>query len=214
MKVFIYGDPDILVNYRSVIRHLHSKPIVSRDLKQAEDCTHLVLAGGGDILPSLYGQDEICCRQIDVRRDKDELALTSFFYSMNRPILGICRGIQVLNVYFGGDLHQDIATADRHAYQPRLGGDQVHRIHAAAGSFLYSLYGASFNVNSAHHQAAATLGQGLQIAAKGSDGVIEALQHKTKPVYGVQFHPERMCLNLQRDDTVDGYALFTFFLSL
>ena len=130
-----------------------------------------------------------------------------------KPILGICRGIQLLNVALGGDLIQDLSP-DIRLFHSREGQDLVHPVRCEADSFLHRLYGPLFPVNSSHHQAVGRLGEGLRAVAWSEGGVAEALELPGRPVLGVQFHPERMAFGRRRPDTVDGAPLFAYFLSL
>ena len=173
----------------------------------------LLLTGGGDMDPALFGQEDRGSRDIDRDRDRAELALLDAFCGAGKPVLAICRGLQVVNVWAGGDLIQDLCPAllPRHR-QAR--GDQVHRIWAGKGTLLHRLYGPSFPVNSSHHQAVGRLGRGLRAAGWARDGVVESLEHDRLPLICVQFHPERMTGPLARRDTVNGGDIFRAFLEL
>lgn len=212
-KILIYGDEFILKNYKEAISCCGAIPCFRQDSRVTTGYDGLLLAGGGDVHPALYHQDITHCNQIEPQRDLDELHLIHFFKKRKLPILGICRGIQVINVAFGGTLLQDIPTADLHCYKPAT-GDQIHPISAAKDDFLYRLYGSEFTVNSAHHQGIDRLGDQLQVSAFSEDGVIEAISCTRLPIYGVQFHPERMSFSHKRNDTVDGRFMIEFFLSL
>ncbi len=173
----------------------------------------LILCGGGDIHPKFYGKeiDGSHEERIDISRDECEFSLISEFINKGKPILGICRGHQVLNVYFGGDMIQHITTWEDHKRE----SDAVHLAKTENTSFLSDLYGESFYINSMHHQAVRNLGKGLKVTLRSSpDEVIEALEHESLPVFGVQFHPERMCAEKKRTDTVDGIHIFKYFLDL
>ena len=165
----------------------------------------LILAGGGDMEPSLYGQENRLSDSIDADRDRTELALLDAFASAEKPVLGICRGHQVVNVWAGGDLIQDLGKQNE-AHR-RTESDRVHRVCARDG-LLKKLYGDSFATNSAHHQAVGTVGAGLTVTACSTDGVIEAMEHETLPIFTFQFHPERM----NSGETVDGSAVFRWFV--
>ena len=169
----------------------------------------LLLCGGNDISPSYYGQKIDGAYNLDQRRDETELELTRNFIDTGKPIFGICRGHQLLNVALGGTLIQNLTNADFHRAQN--GADNVHKIKSEG--FLNEIYNGSFNVNSAHHQGIDKLGKGL-IASAWCENVIEAIQHSSKPYIGVQFHPERMCLKNTRGDTVDGIKIFEYFMEL
>lgn len=212
-KVFIWGDPVILKNYAAALSACGAQAVFAADAQQAENCDALLLAGGGDMHPSYYGQPMLCCNGMDLHRDQEEFFLVKHFMQTNRPILGICRGIQVLNVVLGGTLSQDIPSSGAHKYREDT-GDQVHPVSAPSGSFLHDLYGGEFSVNSAHHQAVLAPAADLAVCTVSNDGVIEGLQWPQRKLYGVQFHPERMAFAHRREDTVDGSKIFGFFLSL
>lgn len=173
------------------------------------DYDGLLLCGGNDIFPLHYGQELNGALDFDKERDIAELELTKAFIDTGKPILGICRGMQLLNVALGGTLIQDLPLS--HLHRSHNGIDSVHSLRASG--ILSQLYGTEFNVNSAHHQALNAIGRGLIITATSGD-VIEAVEHKAKPYLGVQFHPERMCLKNRRLDTVDGIEIFKYFIEL
>lgn len=173
----------------------------------------LILAGGDDMDPALFAQADQGSRGVDRARDEAELALLDAFFGAGKPVLAICRGHQVVNVWLGGDLIQDLGP-DLVPFHQKEDGDQVHLIRTEEGTLLRRLYGPVFSVNSSHHQGLGRLGQGLRKAAQSEGGVVEAAQHQTLPLISVQFHPERMTGALVRPDTVDGGAVFQAFLEL
>lgn len=173
----------------------------------------LVLAGGADMDPALFGQENQGSRGIDRARDEAELALLDAFCGANRPVLAICRGHQVVNVWLGGSLTQDLGP-DLLPFHQKEEGDQVHLVRAGEETLLRRLYGPVFPVNSSHHQALGQLGRGLVVTAWSEGGVAEAVEHETLPLISVQFHPERMTGELARPDTVDGGKIFRAFLEL
>lgn len=212
INIFVYGDREKMKNYANALEGCGAQGIFSLDISQAINCHGLLLPGGGDIDPARYGQIPAGSEDPDLQRDAAEIRLVSEFISWGRPILGICRGIQMLNVALGGDLIQDIPTAADHRHDPAA-GDRTHKVTAVKGSFLYSIYGEEFSVNSAHHQALGRIAPGLQLAARSQgDEVVEAVEWPEKHIYGVQWHPERMSFALRRQDTVDGRYIFEFFL--
>jgi putative glutamine amidotransferase len=156
------------------------------------------LAGGVDIDPSCYGQEpHPSLGKVDPPRDRVELTLTRWALTDGRPILGICRGVQTLNVACGGTLWQDIGAqvpgALDHRNQP---GDPygrlTHSVSLESGSRLEKLMEIEeMRVNSLHHQAPREPGRGLRAIAWASDGIIEGLEGKGDSwVVGVQWHPE------------------------
>ena len=171
-----------------------------------ENADVLLLPGGGDMHPRLYGQAIDGSEDIDEARDEHELALIDDFLRVGRPVLGICRGLQVLNVYFGGTLRQHIE-----GHSQIDGHDRLHPV-CAEGGLLRPLYDPRFAVNSAHHQAVDTLGTGLKVLARADDGTVEAVGHRTLPVFAVQWHPERLCGAFARPESADGARLLTALL--
>lgn len=128
------------------------------------------------------------------------------FTALGKPVLGICRGMQTINVFFGGDLVQDWP-----GHSAIEGVDRLHSVQNAP-SFLRELYGERCMVNSCHHQIIGRLGTGLEVLQRAEDGVVEAFRHKTLPVWGIQWHPERLTADCQTG-TVDGLAVYRAFLS-
>lgn len=158
----------------------------------------LILAGGSDINPYLYGEDfKEGIGLVSPERDEGEMMVLKEFLNTNKPILGICRGLQLLNVYFGGTLFQDLKYSNlnilKHSqdFYPDL---PTHKVYIEdKDNILYSLYGDSIDTNTFHHQAINKLGNKLSILAKSSDGIIEAIQMKEHNfLYAVQWHPEMM----------------------
>ena len=172
----------------------------------------LVLCGGSDIHPSRYGEEVDGSVDMDVPRDEAEFALLKAYLEAGKPILGICRGHQLMNVYFGGSLYQDMSQAQWHDQVNDK--DSVHPITALPDSVLGKLYGQEFPVNSAHHQAVKKLGDGLRATAYWNGEVVEAMEHTQYPILGVQWHPERMCFRNQREDTVSGADFLQYFVEL
>ncbi len=125
------------------------------------------------------------------------------------PVLGICKGLQIINVGLGGTLYQDMPTARLHRYAE---GDQYHATVIREGSWLYGLYGACAVVNSAHHQSIRTLGRGLcAVQHCPLDGCIEAVSHRELPILGVQWHPERL---QEGRAGICGAKVLDYFISL
>lgn len=179
----------------------------------------LILCGGNDIDPKYYHQGLNGSVNIDTQRDTVEFALLKAFVDAGKPILGICRGYQLINVFFGGTLHQDIPEKHLHINHQDLAAAQciadiVHGITAKENSILHKLYGPTFVVNSSHHQAIDRLGDGLIATAYWNDTYIEAFEHSSRQIYGVQWHPERMCVTPKREGTMDGSKFFDWFLNV
>ena len=157
----------------------------------------LLLSGGADINPILMGEDPVpALHGINNERDAFELALTRLAYNRQVPMLGICRGIQVLAAALGGTVMQDIATAMPHSTlvkhsQDADRGVATHFVTAEADSVVGRLLGTRFAVNSFHHQAVGEPGPHFRVTARSTDGVVEAIESTDmKSIIGVQWHPE------------------------
>ncbi len=213
-RILISGPEGSRINYENAIRQAGGEPC-SFYLPPVDDSYDaLLLGGGGDILPSYFGQEDEGSYDIDPERDKIELELTECYIRAGKPILGICRGHQVLNVVLGGDIIQDIGDELRPFHTPGdLPTDQIHTVCSAEGSFLRELYGLIFPVNSYHHQAVGKIGTGLQAVAWTESGLVEAFQHETLPIRSMQWHPERMSYEKRRMDTVDGAPIFDWLIA-
>lgn len=200
-------------NYYDAFEACGAKITKQLDDINIDDYDALLLPGGGDINPKCYGQDNTDSTWIDDELDEKQLKALDLFVKNKKPVLGICRGHQLINVYFNGTLFQDIKEKKDHT-QPQDYVDNENDIIAVKGSFLEQLYGEEFRSNSSHHQAIDKLGEGLEIVARCKDGVVEATKHKTLPIITVQFHPERMCLKHKKENIVDGIEIIKYFLNM
>jgi putative glutamine amidotransferase len=171
----------------------------------AEVVDALLLTGGPDISPARYGHPrDPRSHQADELRDEFELALIGAAHAAGLPILGVCRGMQMINIAFGGTLAQHV---EGHLLTDGA-ADPVQPITVEAGSRLHAAFpDPVLAVNSLHHQAVATIGEDLTAAARALDGTVEALEHVSAPILGVQWHPEKLA-----DDTTQN-ALMTWLLS-
>ena len=170
-KIYLYGTSGQYGNYLAALTEAGAEPVLSRDLFRACGCDGLLLPGGGDIGVTLEATDGFLIRS---------------FADSGRPILGICRGMQALNVLFGGTLHTSIP-----------GHQQL---------------GPAPLVNSNHHQAVRVLGEELCLLQQAADGTIEGFCHETLPILGVQWHPERQSGARLRADAVDAGPLLRYFV--
>ncbi|HEX8983559.1 MAG TPA: gamma-glutamyl-gamma-aminobutyrate hydrolase family protein [Ktedonobacterales bacterium] len=159
----------------------------------------LVLAGGADVDPAHYGeQRSSACGDVEPERDELELTLTRMALSRDLPTLGICRGMQVMNVACGGSLYQDIPTERPDAQvhdQHHLGRNHLaHSIHVERESRLGAILGVTeTRVNSLHHQAVDRTGTGLRIVARAEDGLPEGIEAPDRRfAVAVQYHPEEL----------------------
>ena len=206
--LFVYGRRESYQNYTVAMTAVGGLLRFSLEIGEAEGCDGLLLPGGGDLEPWRYGQGNTASRGLEPERDRAELDLLGQFTAAGRPVLGICRGLQTVNVFFGGTLIQDLpghrAVGER---------DRLHVVSTAPDP-LGRLWGKRPVVNSAHHQAVDRLGEGLETIAWAESGFPEALIHTQRPVLGVQFHPERMSFDQRRGDAVDGAPIFQYFMDL
>ena len=160
---------------------------------QVQAIDGLVLSGGDDVSPLLFGEEpHHGIGRVDRSRDVWEIALSRMAVREEKPILGICRGMQAMNVAFGGDVYQDIASrTDTICHQQTSAhGTTWHTVHVSQGSRLRELFGEMIAVNSYHHQAVRRIADGLTVVATSSDGVTEAIEGREKWLVGVQWHPE------------------------
>lgn len=159
-------------------------------------CSGLLVTGGQDVDPARYGQEPLpACGKPDLELDGMESLLLDWAMEQDIPVLAVCRGIQMLNTYFGGTLYQDLPTQRpspiNHSQEPPY--DQpVHWVTVAEGSFLAGLTGAGeLQVNSFHHQAVDKVAPGFVVDALSEDGLVEAIHLPEKRfVLGLQWHPE------------------------
>ena len=158
----------------------------------------LVLSGGLDINPRYYGEEILpCCGPIVPDFDRMEMALIHKTIAAGKPILGICRGLQILNVALGGTLYQDLQTQCEGVFlhdQKMQRYETSHTIRIEPDSVLYRCMGKeTLEVNSLHHQAIKTVAPELRVTAVAPDGTVEAVEHRTAPhVFAVQYHPEEL----------------------
>ena len=204
------GKPDaeqvtINQNYLEAVRHAGGIPLILPVDASEEElsllisrCDGMVLTGGADIDPRLYGE-EILNDSVSLApvRDRGEKRLCALAEARGIPLLGICRGVQYLNVYYGGDLYQDIPSQlqtdiSHRQTEPRFSFS--HDVKVLPGTPLHNLVGKDrMRANSFHHQSVKDLGQGLSVMALSDDGIIEALfLEGSQYLRAYQWHPERL----------------------
>ena len=160
-------------------------------VQDALTCDGLLLPGGGDMDPKFYGQARIpACGEPNLLRDAAEPLLLRAFLAADKPVLGICRGIQVINAVLGGDLYQDIKPFEHLPHNDHWA--KVHTVTVRRGTLLSRILGQdTVLVNSQHHQAADRGAPGFTLAALSEDGIVEAIEKPdARFCLGVQWHPE------------------------
>lgn len=210
IKAVIAGRPQFTSNYEKALHSLGIEAYTSLTLGIIKNYDVLILPGGGDINPSLFREKDKGSRDIDTELDIWQIHALDFFVKHRKPVMGICKGMQLINIYFGGTLIQHLETADIHAYN---NGDRIHMSRTLPHSVLNNLYGDYCLINSAHHQGIDKTGKGLRVTQIAADDVIEGIEHTAMPIIGVQWHPERLMDTDTKRATVDGSLIFHEFLS-
>jgi putative glutamine amidotransferase len=165
----------------------------------ASKCDGIILSGGEDVHPRYYNKPEYetYCHEINERRDEFEFSVLEQVVTHQLPLLGICRGLQVANVFFKGTLVPDIPSFGKFNHSRYADADRYHTIEVDVTSELYKITGtAKGEINSAHHQSAEHIGKGLVANSISVDGIVEGIERQKsegKPFLQlVQWHPERM----------------------
>lgn len=170
-------------------------------------CDGLCIPGGDDVNPILYSEENTFSKPIDESIEQLDLGSIDIMVKLNKPIFGICRGCQILNVAFGGTLYQDInhqlPTTINHSYsfihQKPLNG---HLIKIVNNTVLSELLDDNIEVNTYHHQSIKDLAKKFKVSAYSEDGVIEAIESEN--ILAVQWHPERM-ISLEKAQNLFNY---------
>lgn len=205
--IAIVGRTKDTVNYENAMRTLEVPFITTLSVGEAESATHLLLPGGGDITPAFFGQLNCGSRNIDTELDILQIQAFSSFMTQKKPILGICKGLQLINIQLGGTITQHIDTASTHMWEGRDKQHYVYHSGVNRTDFFYQLYGTGATVNSAHHQAIDLLGRSLSPVCRAGDNVIEGIMHTSLPIIAVQWHPERMM-------DMGGEELLSYFINM
>lgn len=179
-----------------VLPCIANEEVIEEQLKNLDG---IIFSGGEDCLPLIYGEETLSkCGKITPERDEADIMFLKKALELRIPILGICRGTQVLNVILGGSLYQDLSYMEKDVFlkhQQELNQAQAsHKVQIEKDSFLSDIFGEEAWVNSFHHQAVKELASCFRVTAKSSDGVIEAYESLCEEHFmlGVQWHPEMM----------------------
>jgi putative glutamine amidotransferase len=218
LKVIIgITDCSKYVNYQKWMEGAGASAIRLSDLANNVDdlkkCDGIVLSGGEDVHPRFYNKPEYLpyCDEINEKRDEFEWRVLEYVEQNKLPLLGICRGLQMANVFFGGTLLPDIPSFGKFNHSKSPEADRHHVVQVDANSQLHQIVKTSVGeINSAHHQSADLAGRGLVSNAISPDGVIEGMERKNVNagpfLMLVQWHPERMkdqqsafCENIRRE---------------
>lgn len=201
--------------YSSAIYIAGGLPFIAPEVAASElgeICDGLLLTGGADVEPELYGEEQLNDTvHTDPERTAYEKQLAEIFLAQNKPILTICRGVQVLNCIMGGDVYQDLVEQYGVVHMNRL---IRHNVTAEKGSILCNIFGERFRTNSTHHEAIRKLAPGFKVTARSDEGIIEAVEHETRPIFGTQFHPERLTGSGWDDRTPDFAPYFKYYVDL
>ncbi|MBI2618638.1 MAG: gamma-glutamyl-gamma-aminobutyrate hydrolase family protein [Ignavibacteriales bacterium] len=170
-----------------------------KNAEAVKEMDGLILSGGGDVHPALYGREDAVdqVEEVNEMRDSFEFGVIERALEAEIPILGICRGMQIMNVYLGGSLIVDLPVSGYRSHVERDGIDHRHPLIVVPHTLLETITGKGpKKVSSIHHQAVDRMGKGLMVSAKSDDGVIEAMEWILKDrmpfLLLVQWHPERM----------------------
>ncbi len=206
-----YYKTSICIDYSKSIVEAGGIPVVLPTLTSREDIKAqldildgIILAGGGDLSPRYYGEDYFKgIGETSVERDENEWIIMEEFIKTNKPILGICRGMQLINIFLGGDLYQDDRYIEGNLLShkqetlPDLG---THRVRFEKECILSEVLGKETYTNSFHHQFVRSVGKGLKVTGRAIDGIVESIEGENhKFLVGVQWHPEMMAARGNED---------------
>lgn len=192
------------IEYILALKNCGAKVKFIKKTDEALKCDGILYTGGNDITPSFYGEEkDKKCGKTNLRRDNIEKEIFSAFYETRKPIFGICRGMQFINVCLGGSVYQDIADKQTEKHKDNVKMfNNYHNVKIESNCLICKLFAKNeITVNSTHHQAVKALGKNLKATAISQDGFIESYESTSHPFcLGVQWHPEHVFRkdNLQR----------------
>lgn len=204
----LYAEDDkwntlVPIAYSEAIKRAGGVPVIVPNIADddlidsyVEMCDGFLFTGGVDINPMIYNEEMILeTKKYSFERDEFELKLLEKIRDINKPILGICRGMQLINSVYGGSLYQDLKTAgfNLNHNNPQNIKDGTHSIAIEKDSILFDIFGEKEIVNSYHHQAVKDVAEGFRVTSRAKDGIVESMEWTgERYIHLVQFHPEMM----------------------
>lgn len=204
----LYAEDDkwntlVPIAYSEAIKRAGGVPVIVPNIADddlidsyVEMCDGFLFTGGVDINPMIYNEEMILeTKKYSFERDEFELKLLEKIRDINKPILGICRGMQLINSVYGGSLYQDLKIAgfNLNHNNPQNIIDGTHSIAIEKDSILFDIFGEKAIVNSYHHQAVKDVAEGFRVTSRAKDGIVESMEWTgERYIHLVQFHPEMM----------------------
>lgn len=184
------------IEYILALRNCGAEVKFVKNVAEALPCDGILFTGGSDITPSFYGEEKSeKCGKTNLKRDRIEKEIFDAFYTTGKPIFGICRGMQFINVCLGGSVYQDITDIQKEIHKDSLKFfNNFHNVKINKNCLLSDVFKEEeITVNSTHHQAVKTLGKNLKATAESHDNFIEAYENISHPFcIGIQWHPEHV----------------------
>lgn len=218
-RIAIIGREKQTANYRHALDLLHMNFDVTLSVGKLSEFDALLLPGGGDIDPRLLNEPDNGSRNIDTELDIIQFQALDLFVKNKKPVLGICKGFQLIELYFGAKLIQSLPLPSMHPVQED-GEDSFHAVNSLPFPPLQTLsakcpfsFPEKLFVNSAHHQGIIENGKPLFPFQTAPDGIAEAVLHESLPILAFQWHPERLLLSPNKTYQETGRLAFDFFFS-
>lgn len=216
-KIMIAGLETADSNYNEIVevlRDMGRESFISLELSDVNKASHIIFPGSfQDINPERWGAVDEASNDINDNLDQAQWKIMEKAVADKKSVMGICRGMQLINVYFGGTLIQDMPFKEAHIKKEP---EQYHQLVTSEKSFMFDLFGPVLEVNSRHHQGVGCVGDNLNVSALwiGEAGlVMEAIEHRELPIIGVQWHPESMYMQGTEEQKKDAEKIFKYFLN-